>query len=334
MKPLCERFLAGISMDRRKFFDLLQYDVGFFFLQALGAPAGKKNYSNLKCRCKFRKATTVNLFTKKHGFAQGDSFSLQVALAYMMVWTKFMKCDPQQDHAITTGSFLDDSHFFCCCDTPGAAVSGICQSWRRSLEFDVITGLVTNGEKPFFFVNHSSIVAPIQNSMDEFSPEDRLKCKNSFVLVGSVVTSLGSPDLSHRNLRIAAAIEKLHKIRFAPVRFFHRVKMAAAIFPAAIFGCEQILPTKGLYESLRSAIVYILWKGKTWLRCWATTATHILPVHRLRPLAAVIYNVFTLASRLLQRREDIRNMVQNHFDTFNDRVLKVHCRSFKALSNR
>ena len=100
----------------------------------------KKNYSTLKCRYKFRKATTVNLFTKKHGFAQGDSFSLQVALAYMMVWTKFMKCDPQQDHAITTGSFLDDSHFFCCCDTPGAAVSGICQSWRRSLEFDVITG--------------------------------------------------------------------------------------------------------------------------------------------------------------------------------------------------
>ena len=63
-----------------------------------------------------------------------------------------MKCDPQQDHAITTGSFLDDSHSFCCCDTPGAAVSGICQSWRRSLEFDVITGLVTNGKKSFFFV--------------------------------------------------------------------------------------------------------------------------------------------------------------------------------------
>ena len=167
------------------------------------------------------------------------------------------------------------------------------------------------------YVNHSSIVAPIQTRMDEFSPEDSLKCKNSFVLVGSVVTSLGSPDLSHRNLRIAAAIEKLHKIRFAPVRFSHRVKkIAAAIFPAAIFGCEQILPTEGLYESLRSAIVYILWKGKTWLRCWATTATHILPVHRLHPLAAVINNVFTLGSRLLQRREDLRNTVQNHFDTF------------------
>ena len=91
-ETLCERFLAGISMDRRKFFDLLQYDVvGFFFLQALGAPAGvlvaaKKIYSNLKCRYKFRKATTVNLFTKKHGFAQGDSFSLQVALAYMIIY--------------------------------------------------------------------------------------------------------------------------------------------------------------------------------------------------------------------------------------------------------
>ena len=45
-------------------------------------------------------------------------------------------------------------------------------------------------------------------------------------------------------------------------------------------------------------------------------------MHRLHPLAAVINNVFTLGSRLLQRLEDIRNTVQNHFDTFSDLVLK------------
>ena len=318
-ETLCERFLSGVSMDRKKFFDLLQYEVGYFILGALGAPSGvlvaaQNFYQNLQCM----KATTDYFFTKKHGFAQVNSFSLQVALAYIMAWTKYMKCDPCLDHVITTGSFMDDSHFFCSCDLPVEAARAIAQSWRRSLEFDSITGLVTNVNKSFFFVNHESMIGPIQACMIEFSAENRLKCKKSFVLVGSVVTSMGGADLSQRNQRVAAAIEKPHKIRFAPLRFAHRVKMAAAIFPAAIFGCEQVLLTKGLYETLRGAVVYLLWKGKTWLRCWATTATHILPVHRLHPVAAVMYNVLTLLSRLLQRREDLRLLVR--FDMFGNQI--------------
>ena len=53
---LAQKFLIGISMDRKKFFDFLQYEVGFYLLETLGAPegiltAGKDRY----------KKTTVSL---------------------------------------------------------------------------------------------------------------------------------------------------------------------------------------------------------------------------------------------------------------------------------
>ena len=73
-ETLCERFLAGISMDRRKFFDLLQYDVvGFFFLQAFGAPAGvlvaaKKNLQQLEVQIQVPESYHGESFHKKAWF--------------------------------------------------------------------------------------------------------------------------------------------------------------------------------------------------------------------------------------------------------------------------
>ena len=75
---ICQKFVAGISLDRKKFFDFLQYEVGFHLLKKLGAPSGliaatQNMYNQLRCQYKFKRATT-DFFSKKHGFAQGDSF--------------------------------------------------------------------------------------------------------------------------------------------------------------------------------------------------------------------------------------------------------------------
>ena len=64
-ETLCEGFLSGVSMDRKKFFDLLQYEVGYFILGALGAPSGvlvaaQNFYQKLQCM----KATT-DYFSQK-----------------------------------------------------------------------------------------------------------------------------------------------------------------------------------------------------------------------------------------------------------------------------
>ena len=319
-------FIGGVSMDRKKFFDFLQYDVGLFLLKTLGAPQGVLHaagnlYMNLRCCYKLRKASSA-FFAKRHGFAQGDSFSLQVALAYMTVWTKYMKADPMLDLPLNTGSFLDDSHFYnISCDL-NAVVDALVTSWKRSLSFDALIGLETNSKKSFFFTNHLELQARILEAMKEFPENSRFRALNSFKLLGSVVTSLGAPDTSIRNQRVFSTVEKLVKLRYAPLRFSYRVKMASAIFKAALFGCELVELTKGLTESLRSSIVSLLWKGKTWCRCWATTATHIVPTHMLHPQAASIYYVLTMLSRLLRRRADLRQLVQDLHDNF-DQSLSI-----------
>ena len=86
--------LGGISIDKRKFFDLLQHQIGHSLLQQLGAPTGyiaaqEQFYNQLKCRYKINKTFSEEC-CKTNGFAQGDSYSLQVALAMMATWTKYI----------------------------------------------------------------------------------------------------------------------------------------------------------------------------------------------------------------------------------------------------
>jgi exonuclease III len=218
---ICQKFVAGISLDRKKFFDFLQYEVGFHLLKKVGAPSGliaatQNMYNQLRCQYKFKRATT-DFFSKKHGFAQGDSFSLQVALAFMMAWTKFIQVNDGNALNLNTGSFLDDSHFYCSSDEPEQAATQICKSWQRSLQFDDIMCLVTNSNKSFFFSNSTHVIALINSEMSRLPSKNQLTRKDSFTLVGSVVTSLGQPDTHNRNQRVFATVEKLQKLRYAPL---------------------------------------------------------------------------------------------------------------------
>ena len=190
-----------------------------------------------------------------------------------------------------------------------AVANNVSAAWKSSLEFDVLIGLVTNANKSFFFSNHPALQSEIAHLVSILPEEQQLAARNSFKLVGSVIAARGAACTSYRDQRIQSAAEKLRKIRYAPVRFAHRVRMAGAIFKAAIFGTELIPLTEGQCEVLRSAVVSLFWKGRTWLRCWATTATHVIPVHLLHPQSACAYHILTLWYRLLMRREDIRNLL-------------------------
>ena len=292
---------AGISMDRTKFFDLIEYPLGFHLLLALGAPQGvlqatQRLYGSLKHTYKLRRANSEFL-TKGNGFPQGDSWSLQVALATMSFWTRYLKAGPLQDMAIHTGSFLDDSHFYSIHAEPAPVVLSLIKAWKRSQEFDELAGLKTNSKKSFFFANNHALPEDIKVAMQELPAEQRLSSRDSFILVGSVVTSHGVPKETNRDKRVLATTQKLHKIRFAPVRFAYRARIAGAICKSAFFGTELVPLTQTLCESLRSAIVFLLWKGKSWCRSWAVTSTHIVPVHMLNPQAACFYHMFRLLAR-------------------------------------
>ena len=101
-----------------------------------------------------------------------------------------------------------------------------------------------------------------------------LKCRQSFRLLGSVITTRGVPETKTRSSRIANTLHKLQRIRAAPVRFSHKVTLAEAGFAGAVFGSE-IQECSVVEHSLRSSVVALLWGGSTWCRSFAITFTHI-----------------------------------------------------------
>ena len=103
---------SGASLDRKKFFDLIDHDIAEGILQKLGAPkaiveAEKKFYNQLTCRWKV--GTSISEpWTRTCGYIQGSSWSLDAALALMTIWTKTIEAETE----VTTGGFLDDSNYF------------------------------------------------------------------------------------------------------------------------------------------------------------------------------------------------------------------------------
>lgn len=134
-----QKHAAGVSLDRRKFFDLLEYDIGDNLLLAYGAKlvtASRSMYSPMTCRYKVNGCLT-NECVRRNGYAQGDSYSLQVALALMTLWTAFLR-QPQPE--LCTGSFLDDCHFAAASDQPHEVVHAVAVAWQCSSLFDRIAG--------------------------------------------------------------------------------------------------------------------------------------------------------------------------------------------------
>ena len=113
------------------------------------------------------------------------------------------------------------------------------------------------------------------------------------------------PDKSLCQTRVDRTVKRLRRIRVAPVRFAHRVKLACSIMSAATFGTEQIDFTVNQAEALRSAVVYLLWKGKSWLHCSAATFTLLVPGHQVLASIASTYHTLCVVHRILTRRHDL-----------------------------
>lgn len=229
--------LAGISNDKRKFFDILQRDLGHSLLKQLGAPtdyipAQEQFYKRLRYRYKVNKSFGGE-HSRANGFAQGDTYSLQIALANMAVWTKFVQ---QNSQGVTAGSFVDDSHFYRVHSSPEVVSSCVAAAWIACHRFDNISGLETNEDKTFIFGTARSLEVDINKQITEVHQLPALPCQQSFRLVGSVIAARGVPQSTTRSARISNVLQKLQRIRSAPLRFSHKVRLAESVFAGAIFG--------------------------------------------------------------------------------------------------
>ena len=242
---------------------------------------------------------------RTNAFAQGDSYSLQVALATIAIWTYYIQNKSQQ---ISTGSFLDDSHFYCSDPSVDVVASRVAKAWIASQKYDEISGLETNIDKTFIFANSQQLEVAINNQIVNHYGPAALKCRQSFRLVGSVITTRGVPETKTRSSRIANTLHKLQRIRAAPVRFSHKIKLAEAVFAGAVFGSEMQECSVVEHNSLRSSVVALLWGGSTWCRSFAITFMHIVPGFRLLLHPASIYHCLNVARRLRIRRPDLHDL--------------------------
>eukprot|EP00959_Pyramimonas_sp_CCMP1952_P260962 5456340-Pyramimonas_sp.AAC.1 len=69
--------MSGCTADRKKIFDLLEYEIGDKLMEALGCPTGvlrasQEFYANLKTRWKVAQAVGAEK-TRNNGYVQGDS---------------------------------------------------------------------------------------------------------------------------------------------------------------------------------------------------------------------------------------------------------------------
>ena len=305
--------LAGITLDRRKFFDLLPHETCFNVLAALGAPqkvivAERAFYKQFTCFYKANGAISSEVSQRTNGFVQGCSFSLQAALGLLSMWTKHVESTPVlQDTTISTGGFLDDNNMRCVAKTADAAVQGLEKAWQRSLQFDALSCIQVNNSKTSCFGNTKPCRNFLQPAFCQNEPS--LKHVNSFVLVGGMVTACGFTENDNREKRVQKASNRLKRGRYAPLAFSQRVHMIqSAVMPVALFGCEIQPLTLRQCEGLRRRTASCLYKGHSWCRSPSANFTFVLPGHKVDAVQASIYHTLLTIRRILSRRPDLLTM--------------------------
>ena len=141
-----DQCLGALSLDRSKFFDSLERDVGNSLVQfmlgrdsnALGYVQAERTFTELsKARVKVGKAVQTQGKTRGNGFLQGPCYSIKVALMMMSVWTRAVETEA----GVQTTGFVDDSAVRSNRGkTRNQAVTNLRQAWEVSKEFDSKAG--------------------------------------------------------------------------------------------------------------------------------------------------------------------------------------------------
>ena len=309
-----------ISMDRRKFFDLLEWDIGNNLMLAFGCDpkvvnAESRFMHNLTSRFKVGQAVSTPS-SRINGYVQGDSWSVQVALAVMAVWSKTM----MEAHVHTSG-FLDDSNFRAnnleqqddeISDQPAKHlwVRRILKGMQLSTEFDRLSGCQTNMHKTKALVNHHSLQKIMREALStDFSD---LEVVTDFILVGSQISVRRSSAAKYLGTKVAKAIATCHSIGRLPLPCDARLLiLGSKSVPRVCFGSELMAPTQYMLKSLSSAHMFALFGHACSFR--HVGATMVLLTHgpRVDPSQAVFFDPLQLLRRILLRRPALRELFQD-----------------------
>ena len=205
--------LAGISLDRKKFIDLLPHEIVFPLLDALGAPvyiinAVRDFYGSLQSVFKINGCFSTKLSKRSNGMLQGSSWSLQAAQALLSIWTRALEDISIGETKIQTGGFLDDNNFRCTASSAEACVALIQKAWYCSTLFDKLSAIQKNLNKTICFATTKDAEDLMKRT---FCCNTALKVNHSFTLVGGQITTRARPDKSLRTKRFQTASARKFK---------------------------------------------------------------------------------------------------------------------------
>ena len=179
-----------MALDWAKFSDSINREIGDALMTRLMTPESSVEAHNYvsaesrfgrqaKYRFKIGRATTATSKTRGGGYFQGPSYSIQVALACMSVWTRLLEGETR----CKTCGFIDDSSLR---TDPSLeedeALMQLQAAWDKSKAFGTLAGAKLNETK----VKMMASTATMEKKMNAQFAGAGLKCVDAFILVGGV----------------------------------------------------------------------------------------------------------------------------------------------------
>ena len=308
--------LLALAIDKTKFFDTMEYDLCHTIMASMGAPpillsAMGRFYDNLSTYYKAEGAL-AGPYTRRNGFVQGCTWSVQAAQCLMCAWHVWMR-----NHA-HTASFLDDSRLHVCQhpdEDPGDTQQRLLQAWAHSEQFDTLTGLTSNTDKTKCLTTQPSIRANLRRQLDS-GGYTGIQIIRDTVILGIQITGYGAPKLDKIRQRCDAAAASADAI--ARRKFPYHIRttlLQTAALPKLYWGTEHCPVARSSLLKLRRQIHGIIWPN-TFLRSPAVTFTLLTKGHRTDPCQAVPYYVLNGWIRTLRREPHIRRKLTDLWPSY------------------
>jgi len=289
-----EKF-SGASIDRKKFFDLLQQDIVNPLLKDLGMPecivrAIQNFYSVLECR--FKIGTSVSdAWSRIMGFVQGSSYSIEGALAIMHIWT----CAVESESGAIPSSYIDDSNFISHGDGQSQKTA---KAWQITREFDQFAGTVCHVGKTKFYADSTESEADLRKAC-----KDNVKCVNCFLLVGDEVTvrGKGGGPASRKRQRENAALTSGKRVALIPGPMEVRaMPLTGGVIPKFVYGEDQCPATKKAIQDMRVVSMNALLPNNRQYSSPAITLSLCVKGHRGDVKQATAYHPLEVAASMLR----------------------------------
>ena len=296
--------VVGFTVDKRKFFDLMDYPLVFAIWEKMGLPAGyidaiRNFYRDLVTR--YKVSGTVSRECKRaNGFIQGLSGSIQAALTIMAVWDRMIK---ERCPGVETGGFIDDTNM----RAQGQdALGKVMKAWDETKVFDQMAGMETNMSKTKAYTTVKGKEKDLKRCR-KHRKDDQVKLTTEFVLVGSNIHIQGKGKGASRKARVAKTIATMDRIVASGMRMEQKTKMVGtAAVAKATFGTELEPLNSKQKLSIRRKASWVIWGKGRWLRGVTPTMNLIVKGHRVDPRQAQAYHQLTTWRRVLTKSKKLR----------------------------